>query len=121
MAVRLLSGTASSSPGYPLESPGLAWGGAAAFAYSFYATMVFNDQIFPDLLRSLIFAVFRSHQNIVNFGLGAVAIHVAYVFFVVNLSQKRGYDAKATAWWAWISFVFGFLGVKMVLDKEQQA
>lgn len=106
------------SPGYPLESPGLVWGSAAAFAYSFGAVMLFDDSLFPQPLQDIIHAIFRSHDNIVILATIAVSIHVAYVIFAIGLSQKRGYDAKATAWWAVQCFVFGFLGVNMLIKKE---
>jgi len=93
----------------------------AAFAYTFAAVVVFNDAALPGTLRDLVFGIFRDHQTVANLGLGAVAIHVGYVAFALNLSRKRGYDAKASAWWAVTCFLFGFLSVKLLLDKESTA
>ena len=80
--------------------------------------LVFNDMALPETLRDFIYSIFRDHQTISNLGLGAVAVHVGYVSFALNLSRKRGYDAKASAWWASTCFIFGFLSVKMLLDKQ---
>ncbi len=117
-SVRVHATPSADPPGYPLEYPGLAWAGAATFAYSFAAVVVFNDAALPAVLRDLIFAVFRDHQTVANLGLGAVLIHVGYLVFAVGLSRKRGYDARASAWWAVTCFIFGFLSVKMLLDKD---
>ena len=108
----------ASRPGYPLESPGITWNGAVLVAYALVAALVFAEQSIPEQLRTIIYAVFTNHTNIVNFGLGAAAIHAVYVAVVLSVSSKRGYDAKATAWWAFSAFVFGFLGLKMFLDKQ---
>ena len=109
------------SPGYPLEYPGPFWTAAAAFAYTFLAVLVFNDAALPETLTNFIFSIFKDHQTISNLGLGAVAVHVGYVIFALNLSRKRGYDAKASAWWASTCFFFGGLSLKMLLDKEWTA
>lgn len=108
----------SSNPGYPLQSVGLEWGAIAAFAYSFSALMVFADDVFPQQLQDIIYSIFKSHDNIVYFGLFAITIHVGYVIFAINLSRRRGYNAKATAWWASQCFIFGFLGVNLLLKKQ---
>jgi hypothetical protein len=105
-------------PGYPLEAPGAAWAVSAACAYTFAAVVVFNDVALPSPLRDLIFGVFRDHQTIVKLGLGALTLHVGYLVFALGLSRKRGYDVRASAWWAVTCFYFGTLSFKMLLDKE---
>ena len=80
--------------------------------------MLFADSLFPQPLYDIIYSVFRNRDNIFRFAAFAVAIHVAYVIWAVQLSQKRGYDVKATTWWAAQCFIFGFLGVNMLQDKK---
>lgn len=98
--------------------PDVPWLAAAAFAYTFLAVAASNDRLLPDQLRTLLLTLFRSQSNLVALALVALAIHICYAGFVVVLAKKRGYNAKATSWWAAVSFIFGFLGVKMVLEKE---
>lgn len=112
------SESSGAQKGYPLESPPLAWKGLAFAAYTMSALIAFRPEVLPAQLMSFVYAVFRDNDTIIKLGIGAVAIHVGYAIFVATSAQKRQYDAKATAWWAAMSFTFGFLGVKMFLDKE---
>lgn len=106
------------SSGYPLETPPLYWQMAAVGAYTITGLTAFKPEILPTAYMAFIHAIFKDQNTIIKFGIGAAAIHVGYAVYVSLAAQRRKYDAKATAWWAFMSFAFGFLGVKMFLDKE---
>lgn len=106
------------SPGYPLQTPSNSWKLLAITAYVLSALIAFKEDVLPKPFMAAIFSVFRDHDTIVKLGIGAVAIHVGYALYVAIEARNRRYDAKAVAWWSTMSFAFGFLGVKMFLDKE---
>lgn len=105
-------------PGYPLESPALPWKALAISAYTMTGLIVFKDDVLPQRFMTFVHSIVGDHGVLFNFMLGAVAIHVGYAAYVALTARQRKYDAQATAWWAAMSFAFGFLGVKMFLDKE---
>ena len=111
-------GSRKSAPGYPLESPSFAWKSLAISAYTMSALIGFRPEVLPQPFMNAVYALFRDHDTITKFGIGAVAIHVGYAIFVAISANRRNYDARATAWWAAMSFAFGFLGVKLFLDKD---
>ena len=106
------------SPGYPLQTPSNFWKLLAISAYVFSGLIAFKEEVLPKPFMGAVYSIFRDHDTIVKLGIGAVAIHVGYALYVANEARGRKYDAKATAWWSAMSFAFGFIGVKMFLDKE---
>ena len=111
-------GRAVQSPGYPLQTPSNSWKLLAITAYILSALIAFKEEVLPKPFMAAVFSIFRDHETIIKLGIGAVTIHVGYALYVAVEAKGRNYDAKAIAWWSTMSFAFGFLGVKMFLDKE---